>query len=431
MRVIASRWLDCIGILLFAAVLTSCGGGGGSPTATAPTIGSLHYSPEALYVQTTPAIFDGSISYSDPDGDLASVTITILDGGGGTVRTVSTPVQGAAGVTSGTIQGSITAAVSVPGSYTFQVYVTDASGLRSNTLDGPVRIALFPWTTKLASPTARQYAAVAVLNDRVYVLGGQRTDTGVTPGPVTAVMESYDPATNTWSTAPSMPTARMGLVAAVANGRLYAIGGSLDGFGTGTGTVEEFDPLTQQWTTRASMPTPRCFAGGAPVGNRIVVAGGRTMGVDTMNVVELYDAPTNTWAPAMPLPTSRSELAVAENGGLVYAIGGYGGLLAQWVGTVEAYNPANNTWSTRASMPTGRSHIALVSVGTELLAAGGENVSRALDVLESYDVTMNAWSTKTPSPSVFTRAPAAVLNSKAYVIGNGSTLEYDPANELH
>lgn len=430
MKRIASRWQNCIGSLLLAALVTSCGGGGGSAPATAPTIGSLRFSPEALYVSTTPAIFSGSISFSDPDGDLTSATIAILDGVGGTVSTVSTPVQGATGATSGTIQGSITAAVSVAGNYTFQVYVTDARGLRSNTLNGPVRVALFPWTNKLASPTAREYAAVAVLNNRVYVIGGQRTDAGVTPGPVTAIVETYDPATNTWGAAPPMPTARMGLVAAVANGRLYAIGGSLDGFNTGTGTVEEFDPLTQQWTTRASMPTPRCFAGGAQVGNRIVVAGGRAMGVSTMNVVEIYDVPTNTWSPATPLPTARSELAVGESGGLVYAVGGYGGLLAQWVGTVEAYNPANNTWTTRATMPTGRSHIALAAVGTKVLAAAGENVNRALDVLESYDAPTNAWSTKTPSPSPFSRAPAAVFNGKVYVIGNGSTLEYDPANEI-
>jgi Kelch motif len=430
MRSITSRWLNRIEVLVLAAVVTSCGGGGGSSPATAPTISNLQYSPEAVYVSTTPATFGGSISFSDPEGDLASATIAILDAGGGTVSTVSTPVQGATGVTSGTIQGAITAAISVAGQYTLQVYVTDARGLRSNTLSGSVRIAAFPWTSKIASPTARQYAAAAVLNNRVYVIGGQRTDAGITPGPVTAIVETYDPATNTWGTAPPMPTARMGLVAAVANGRLYAIGGAIDGFGTGTGTVEEFDPLTQQWTTRTSMPTPRHFAGGAQVGNRIVVAGGRTMGVDTMNVVEIYDVLTHTWSTAMPLPTARSELAAVESGGLVYAIGGYGNLLTQWVGTVEAYDPVTNTWTARASMPTARSHIALVSVGNVLLAAGGENVNRALDVLESYDPTTNAWGTKTPSPTAFTRAPAAIVNGKAYVIGDGSALQYDPANEI-
>jgi N-acetylneuraminic acid mutarotase len=178
------------------------------------------------------------------------------------------------------------------------------------------------------------------------------------------------------------------------------------------------------------MPTPRYFAGGAQVGSRIVVAGGRTMGVDTMNAVEVYDVLTHSWSPAMPLPTARSELATVESGGLVYAIGGYGNLLTQWVATVEAYDPVTDTWMARASMPTARSHIAVVSVGGALLAAGGENVSRALDVLESYDPTTNAWSTKTPSPTVFSRAPAAIVNGKAYVIGNGTALEYDPANEI-
>lgn len=429
----ASQWLNRIGLFLLAVVAASCGGGGGgggAPPATAPTVSNLQFSPQAVYVSATPATFSGSISFSDPDGDLASLTLTVLDAGGGTLSSMTAPVQGASGATSGTIQGSVTAAVSVAGNLTFQVYVTDTRGLRSNTLSAPVRIAQFPWTNKLASPTARQYTAVAVLSNRVYVIGGQRTDTGMTPGPVTALVETYDPATNTWGTAPAMPTARMGLVAAVANGKLYAIGGAADGFGASTGAVEEFDPVTQQWTSRTAMPTARYFAGGAQVGGRILVAGGRTMGVDTMNVVEIYDPTANTWTTAMPLSTARSELAAAESGGLVYAIGGYGGMVTQWIGTVEAYNPTTNAWTARASMPTARSQMALVTTGTALLAAGGENVNRSLDVLESYDAATNAWSVKTPSPTAFARAPAAVFNGKVYVIGNGSTLEYDPANEI-
>ena len=55
-----------------------------------------------------------------------------------------------------------------------------------------------------------------------------------------STVEAYDPATNTWTTDASMPTARDGLGAGVINGKLYAVGGE-----NSTGqlrTLEVFNP---------------------------------------------------------------------------------------------------------------------------------------------------------------------------------------------
>jgi len=38
-------------------------------------------------------------------------------------------------------------------------------------------------------------------------------------------LEAYDPATDAWTTEPSMPTARVGLATGVVGSRLFAIGG--------------------------------------------------------------------------------------------------------------------------------------------------------------------------------------------------------------
>ena len=414
-------------LLLF----THCGGGGGSTGGTAPTISNFQFSPGAAYLSTTPMSFTGSFSFRDPDGDLSSATLTIADSSGATVSTIPLPIQGAAGQTSGVLSGMVTALVPVADNYAVQVFVTDSRGLQSNVLSGSLRIVRFPWTSRQASSISREYAAVAVVNDRLYVLGGQLTDTGTIPGPATAAVEVYDPQTDSWSASPSMPTARMGLVAAEAGGKLYAIGGSINGYSMETGAVEEFDPGTQTWTTRASMTTPRCFAAGALVGGRIYVMGGRKAGdLAGRDVAEVYDPATDSWSSVAPMPTGRSELAAAESNGRLYFAGGYADLMRQWVGTLEAYNPTDDSWSARNSMPTPRSHLALAAVAGKVLAAGGENVSRGLDTLESYDPGANAWSVKTPSPVAFTRAAAGVVNGKMYVLGKGLALEYDPANEI-
>ena len=415
------------------ALLASCGSGGGGPTPpakVAPAISNLSYSPSSAYVSSGPLNFSGQFDFTDADGDLASVTLTIFDAAGTTVNTLTQTISGTEGLTGGSVQGVVTALLANPGSYTLQIYVTDAAGLRSNLLSGSVRTVQFPWTSRLAGPTARQYAAAAALDGRVYVLGGQRTDSGVTPGPATAAVEVYDPVANTWTEAPPMPTARMGLVAAVVNGRLYAIGGRTDGYSTSAvGTVEEFDPATQVWRSRAQMPTARYFAAGALLNGRVYVIGGEAA-TDLLGAMQSYDASTDSWTAAASLPAARSQLAAVGVAGRLYAVGGYGGLLSQWLASVDAFDPALGTWAARAPMPSERADMALVAVSGTLLAAGGENVNRSLDRLDAYDVAANSWSAKTPSPVAFTRACAAVVDGKVYLFGDGLTLEYAPANDL-
>src|ERR1035437_4174245 len=58
---------------------------------------------------------------------------------------------------------------------------------------------------------------------------------------------------DSWSTGPSMPTAREGHTSSVVNGKIYAIGGA---FGNGS-CVEVFDPAANSWSTGPSMPTAR------------------------------------------------------------------------------------------------------------------------------------------------------------------------------
>src|SRR5512134_2587903 len=137
--------------ICMAFALAACGGGGGGGggmIGTAPTISDLQYSPRAEYVSTTSTTFGGSFLFSDPDGDLSSVTLIIADSSGATISTTTESIQGAAGLTSGTIGGSVSCSLPVADNYTLQVFVTDAEGMQSNVLSGPVRIAQFPWTSK-------------------------------------------------------------------------------------------------------------------------------------------------------------------------------------------------------------------------------------------------------------------------------------------
>lgn len=420
------------GALVAAALLLgACGGGGGAGVAgSAPRLSDLRVAPAATYVASTPVSFNGTFDFADSDGDLRFIHLGIVDGTGATVADETLPVADAQGITQGTLVGTVVAMATVPDTYRFAMYATDAAGLRSNTLESSVRVAAYPWVSLAAGPTAREYAAAATLNGLVYLVGGQRTDSGVVPGPAMPTLEIYNPANNTWSTAAPMPTPRMGLVAVALNGKLYAVGGRTNGFtNSAVGTVEEFDPGTGLWRTLNPMPTPRYFAAGAVVNNQIVVVGGESLGA-SLSDVEVYNPVANSWQRRSSMPTPRGQLSLAELGGQLFAVGGYAGLVLQWTGLVEAYDPLTDRWAARASMPTPRAHLALAVANGVLLAAGGENVNRALDTLEVFDPATNAWSTKTPSTTAFTRAACVVANTTVWSFGDRLTLQYDPANDI-
>jgi len=93
------------------------------------------------------------------------------------------------------------------------------------------------WSALAPLPDDRELLAAAVVNGRLYAVGGRNF-------PVTVgTLEVYDPVTDTWSTKASMPTARGSVAAGVINDKLYAVGG-LPGTSTlATNINEAFTPI--------------------------------------------------------------------------------------------------------------------------------------------------------------------------------------------
>jgi hypothetical protein len=88
MRCFHPRRDRCLAVLIFCAAATlpaACGGGGGGgsgsgPTASPPSISGFAFEPHAIYVDAgngTQTVI-GSIDYSDPDGDIETLTLLVL-----------------------------------------------------------------------------------------------------------------------------------------------------------------------------------------------------------------------------------------------------------------------------------------------------------------------------------------------------------------
>jgi N-acetylneuraminic acid mutarotase len=177
------------------------------------------------------------------------------------------------------------------------------------------------WGNCAALPSPRGAGAAAVLNGKIHLLGGRAYQGAV----LTDINDHqvYDPAADSWHSAPPMPTARDGLslVADPASGRLFAIGGFNSQTRNPSGKTEIYSSATKAWTQGAHLSTPRFTAGSVLVGGKIYFMGGSTTRA-MYPTVEAYDVSSDSWATIGGLPAARPlESAVAVNG-TIYATGG-------------------------------------------------------------------------------------------------------------
>ena len=128
------------------------------------------------------------------------------------------------------------------------------------------------WTTKAPMPTARGGLAVAVVNGIIYAFGGAWD--GSPPCCHLSTVEAYDPATNTWTTKASMPTGRSSLAAAVLDNKVYVVGGGTTGTSAVLSTSEIYNPASNTWTTGPSMPTGRAYFGATTLNGILYAVGG-------------------------------------------------------------------------------------------------------------------------------------------------------------
>ena len=98
------------------------------------------------------------------------------------------------------------------------------------------------WTKKIDMVIPKGLHAAAVVNGKIYIIGGH--DVGVNP---TSAVEEYDPIKEEWKKKTAMPTSRRELSASVVSGKIYAIGGCFDE-NKPYSTVEIYDPATDTWT---------------------------------------------------------------------------------------------------------------------------------------------------------------------------------------
>ncbi|MCL6590219.1 MAG: hypothetical protein K6U80_09730 [Firmicutes bacterium] len=134
-------------------------------------------------------------------------------------------------------------------------------------------------------PEPLYYFASGVIGNKIYVVGGYN-------GTYSKTLRAYDTITGLWETMAQMPTGRSYLEAAVLNGKLYAMGGLISATVVPTTAVEKYDPDTNTRTTVTSLNTSRRAFGSAVVNGRIYALNGViTSNWAVTDILEEYTQP--------------------------------------------------------------------------------------------------------------------------------------------
>ncbi len=212
------------------------------------------------------------------------------------------------------------------------------------------------WVSKAPMQEARSGLGVAVVEGKIYAIGGVTSSgfisssigsavyAGSTAAVVVGTNEEYDPVSDTWVFRADMPTPRAVFAIVVYQNKIYCIGGKTSsGY---TGVNEVYDPATNTWENKTAMPTARAFLQANVVNGKIYLIGGDGLDEEYsfLNVNEVYDPATDTWITKEPMLSATffgSASAVFDN--KIYVIGSVSGSF------LGIYDPESDVWGSGAS----------------------------------------------------------------------------------
>lgn len=247
------------------------------------------------------------------------------------------------------------------------------------------------------------HTATLLQSGKVLVTGGLQALT-VTPTQLSAIhdatnaAEIYDPLLGTWTALPNMSTPRAGHIAVLRpDGKVLLAGGIswdsvpiLGWLPAMRSSCELFNPATNTFASAPSMATPRSLIDAVDLGNnRWLFAGGITAltltnpGTPTA-AAEIYDAVANTWTTVGSLAHARGyHKSWALGGGHFLVTGGADGtvLAPNPLSTTEVFSTATNTFTAGPALNAARAAPAMLATPQgQVLLSGGSTTGGSVTI---------------------------------------------------
>ena len=316
----------------------------------------------------------------------------------------------------GTLGGSVTKTLTLTNNGTAPLHVelgeqdTGSTPAAGTIIGHTTRPQATAWADIPSRPDGAGDSVTATWDGKVYSVGGTTSS-----GPATADSYVYDPSARQWSPIAPLPQALSHASGAFVDGRLYVAGGfAPTGSSTSdvnsVATVYSYNPLTDSWSQATSLPQAEAAAAAAVLSGQLYIVGGCPRGMadyycptvgapQAIASVYRYDPAHGTWARLSDYPVPDAYLACAGVNAEVVCAGGLGfnGNAART--TTYIYHPGLNIWTRGADMPYGNAKMAYSAVGGKLVVASGSTgvvlggQPPVTDQAAEYDPVTDTWTT--------------------------------------
>ncbi|XP_071338366.1 kelch-like protein 22 isoform X2 [Trachinotus anak] len=258
--------------------------------------------------------------------------------------------------------------------------------------------------------------------------GGMFTSSSLTDNE--QLFQVFHPSWQEWRTLTAAHAPRMSNQGiAVLNNFVYLIGGDKNTSGFQAETrCWRYDSRHNSWCSIQPLQQQHADHCICVVGGHIYAIGGRDYS-NELDSVERYDPHTNMWEFVSPLKREVYAHAGAVMDGKMYITCGRRGLA--YLRETYCFDPAANHWTACADGPVERAWHSMAAVNGRIYVIGGSNDERGYrrDVLKvaCLDPTANSWSLMTPLPAGHGEPGVAVLDSRIYILGGRS---HDKGNRM-
>jgi N-acetylneuraminic acid mutarotase len=279
------------------------------------------------------------------------------------------------------------------------------------------------WIEKAPMNQARSDLGTAVVNGRIYAIGGKvlvYQDAYRVESKDVGTNEEYDPNSDNWTEKARMPFPSSDFATVVYNNKIYCIGGGVTdafNYSTGkwdakqtTGFNQVYDPTANKWENKTPAPSPQISAQASLVNDKIYL----TDGYPNKTLIQIYDPSIDKWDEPITLPYSDLVTSGVIDDKL-YFFGNY---------VTAIYDPTSGSWSNGASSQTSF-YKGFLGVTIGEMAPKQAVIfynpfyapNSSLYLTQVYNPANNSWVNGASLPLQRQEFGVAVVNDIIYVIG--------------
>ncbi|XP_072450613.1 kelch-like protein 26 [Chiloscyllium punctatum] len=236
------------------------------------------------------------------------------------------------------------------------------------------------------------HACIAVLDNFVYVVGGQHLQYRSGEGAVSWCFR-YDPHLNHWLRIRSMQEGRIQFQLDVLQGMLFATGGR--NRSGSLSTVERYSPRRNEWTNVCCLKRRTWGHAGTSSGGKLYISGGYGITIEDKKSLLCYTPETDLWEFKTPMNEPRVLHSMVGANGRIYAIGGRMDHVDHCfdVLAVEYYIPETDQWTSVSPMRTGQSEAGCCVLQRKIYVVGGYNwhLNNVTSIVQVYNIGTDEW----------------------------------------